>query len=322
MSNKSERGGSASLTYLTKEGFRNIRSNSLMSLASVGVLMSCLIMIGVAFLLFVNIDSMLGDISQENVIMVFIEDDATDDEIVEMGRKIRDIENVQEAVFVPKEEAFPEVMESIGSAAALFEGMESDLLPDAYEITLNDMEKYDASVKELEKLDNVIQLRHNREFASQLTNIRTTGGYISIAVILMLLVVSLFIISNTVKVTMYNRRLEIKIMKSVGATKWFIRWPFIVEGIVLGVISGLISLGIVFVIYHFASDAVADISGVFAVKPVPFKDYVLVMLAAFVATGVITGAFGSIVSMNKYSTQRVIACAPKRAINNRPYNRK
>ncbi|MEE1283460.1 MAG: permease-like cell division protein FtsX [Acutalibacteraceae bacterium] len=300
MSNKSERGGSASLTYLTKEGFRNIRSNSLMSLASVGVLMSCLIMIGVAFLLFVNIDSMLGDISQENVIMVFIEDDATDDEIVEMGRKIRDIENVQEAVFVPKEEAFPEVMESIGSAAALFEGMESDLLPDAYEITLNDMEKYDASVKELEKLDNVIQLRHNREFASQLTNIRTTGGYISIAVILMLLVVSLFIISNTVKVTMYNRRLEIKIMKSVGATKWFIRWPFIVEGIVLGVISGLISLGIVFVIYHFASDAVADISGVFAVKPVPFKDYVLVMLAAFVATGVITGAFGSIVSMNKY----------------------
>lgn len=300
MSNKSERGGSASLTYLTKEGFRNIRSNSLMSLASVGVLMSCLIMIGVAFLLFVNIDSMLGDISQENVIMVFIEDDATDDEIVEMGRKIRDIENVQEAVFVPKEEAFPEVMESIGSAAALFEGMESDLLPDAYEITLNDMEKYDASVKELEKLDNVIQLRHNREFASQLTNIRTTGGYISIAVILMLLVVSLFIISNTVKVTMYNRRLEIKIMKSVGATKWFIRWPFIVEGIVLGVISGLISLGIVFVIYYFASDAVADISGVFAVKPVPFKDYVLVMLAAFVATGVITGAFGSIVSMNKY----------------------
>ncbi|MBR3801978.1 MAG: permease-like cell division protein FtsX [Clostridia bacterium] len=300
MSNKSERGGSASLTYLTKEGFRNIRSNSLMSLASVGVLMSCLIMIGVAFLLFVNIDSMLGDISQENVIMVFIEDDATDDEIVEMGRKIRDIENVQEAVFVPKEEAFPEVMESIGSAAALFEGMESDLLPDAYEITLNDMEKYDASVKELEKLDNVIQLRHNREFASQLTNIRTTGGYISIAVILMLLVVSLFIISNTVKVTMYNRRLEIKIMKSVGATKWFIRWPFIVEGIVLGVISGLISLGIVFVIYFFASDAVADISGVFAVKPVPFKDYVLVMLAAFVATGVITGAFGSIVSMNKY----------------------
>ncbi len=300
MSNKSERGGSASLTYLTKEGFRNIRSNKLMSLASVAVLMSCLIMIGVAFLLFVNIDKLLGDISQENVIMVFIEDDATDDEIVEMGRIIKSMSNVQQADFVPKEEAFPEVMESIGSAAALFEGMESELLPDAYEITLRDTEKYDESVKELERLDNVIQIRHNREFASQLTNIRTTAGYISIAVILMLLVVSLFIISNTVRVTMYNRRLEIKIMKSVGATKWFIRWPFIVEGVVLGIISGIVSLGIVFVIYYFAADAVADMSGVLAAKPVPFKDYVLVMLAAFVSTGVITGAFGSIVSMNKY----------------------
>ncbi len=300
MSNKPERNGSASLTYLTKEGFRNIRSNSLMSLASVGVLMSCLIMIGVAFLLIVNIDNMLGDVSQENVIMLFIEDDATDDEIVEMGRQIRAMKNIKAAEFVPKEEAFPEVMESIGSASTLFEGMESDLLPDAYEITVVDMTKYDESVKALEKLDNVIQLRHNREFAKQLTNIRTTAGYASIAVIAMLLVVSLFIISNTVRVTMFNRRLEIKIMKSVGATKWFIRWPFIVEGIVLGIIAGVISLGIVFVIYHFVSDAVAEMSGIFAVTPVPFKDHVLVMLAAFVATGVITGAFGSIVSMNKY----------------------
>lgn len=300
MSNKTERGGSASLTYLTKEGLRNIRSNKLMSLASVAVLMSCLVMIGVAFLLFVNIDKMLGDISQENVIMVFIEDDATDDEIVEMGREISAMNNIQQVNFVPKEEAFPEVMESIGSAAALFEGMESELLPDAYEIILSDMAGYDASVSELEKLDNVIQIRHNREFASQLTNIRSTAGYISIAVILMLLVVSLFIISNTVRVTMYNRRLEIRIMKSVGATKWFIRWPFVVEGVVLGIISGLVSLGIVFVIYYFASDAVADMSGVLAAKPVPFEDYVLIMLTAFVSTGVITGAFGSIVSMNKY----------------------
>ena len=300
MSSKTERGGSASLSYLTKEGFRNIRSNKLMSLASVAVLMSCLVMIGVAFLLFVNIDKLLGDISQENVIMVFIEDDATDDEIAEMGRIIEAVPNVATSTFVPKEEAFPEVMESIGSAATLFEGMESDLLPDAYEVTLSDMEMYDSVVEALSTLDNVIQLRHNRDFAHQLTNIRTTAGYISIAVIIMLLVVSLFIISNTVRVTMYNRRLEIKIMKSVGATKWFIRWPFIVEGIVLGVISGLVSLGIVFVIYYFASGAVSETLGVLSAKPVPFSDYALHMLIAFVGTGVVTGAFGSIVSMNKY----------------------
>ncbi len=300
MSNKTERGGSASLSYLTKEGFRNIRSNKLMSLASVAVLMSCLVMIGVAFLLFVNIDKLLGDISQENVIMVFIEDDATDDEIVEMGRSIEALSNVLTSEFVPKEEAFPEVMESIGSAAVLFEGMESDLLPDAYEVTLVDMEKYDDTIEELSRLDNVIQLRHNRDFAKQLTNLRTTAGYISIAVIIMLLVVSLFIISNTVRVTMFNRRLEITIMKSVGATKWFIRWPFIVEGIVLGIISGLVSLAIVFGVYQLASSAVGDMLGVLSAKPVPFKDYALIMLCAFVGTGIVTGAFGSIVSMNKY----------------------
>ena len=210
MSNKAEKGGSASLSYLTKEGFRNIRSNNLMSLASVAVLMSCLVIIGVAFLLFVNIDRMLGDISQENVIMVFIEDDATDEEIVTMGQIIESLPNVRSNRFIPKEDAFPEVMDSIGAASTLFEGMESELLPDAYEVTLKDMDKYDDSVMELEMLDNVIQLRHNRDFAHQLTSIRSTASYISIAVILMLLVVSLFIISNTVRVTMYNRRLEIR----------------------------------------------------------------------------------------------------------------
>ncbi len=300
MSKNTEKSGSASLTYLTKEGFRNIRSNKLMSLASIAVLMSCLVLIGVASLLFININIMLGDISQQNVIMVYIQDDATDEQIEQMGAEIQGMSNVATSTFIPKEEAFPEVMESIGTAAALFEGMESDLLPDAYEVTLKDMELYDETVSSLEKLDNIIQLRHNRDFAQQLTTLRTTAGYISIAVIAMLLVVSLFIISNTVRVTMYNRRLEIRIMKSVGATKWFIRWPFIVEGIVLGVIAGIVSLAIVFGIYEAGIKAVGNMLSILSSKPAPFADYALHMLVAFVATGVITGAIGSIVSMNKY----------------------
>ncbi len=300
MSNKAEKGGSASLSYLTKEGLRNIRSNNLMSLASVAVLMSCLVIIGVAFLLFVNIDRLLGDISQENVIMVFIEDDATDDEIVNMGQIIESLPNVRANRFIPKEEAFPEVMDSIGTASTLFEGMESELLPDAYEVTLKDMDKYDESVMQLESLDNIIQLRHNRDFARQLTNIRTTASYISIAVILMLLIVSLFIISNTVRVTMYNRRLEIRIMKSVGATKWFIRWPFMVEGVVLGIISGLVSFVLVFALYQIAAGAIGNILGVLSVSPAPFGNYAVGILVSFIGTGIVTGAFGSIVSMNKY----------------------
>lgn len=300
MSNKAEKGGSASLTYLTKEGFRNIVSNKLMSLASVAVLMSCLVMVGVAFMLFVNIDKILGDISRQNVIMVYIQDEATDEQIDEMAERIESFGNIKQLTFKPKEAAFPEVMESIGTASALFEGMESDLLPDAYEITVEDMELYDETVSKLEGLENVLQLRHNRDFAKQLTDIRTTAGSISIAVIIMLLVVSLFIISNTVRVTMYNRRLEIRIMKSVGATKWFIRWPFIVEGIVLGIISGLISLGIVFGIYQAGVNAIGDMLSLLSAKPVGFADYAVILLVAFLAVGIVTGTVGSVVSMNKY----------------------
>ena len=300
MSKNTEKSGSASLTYLTKEGFRNIRSNKLMSLASIAVLMSCLVLVGVATMLFVNINIMLGDISQQNVIIAYIEYDATEEQIEQMGAEIDAIDNVETKVFVPGESAFTEVMESIGTAAALFEGMESELLPDSYEITLKDMELFDETVESLEQLENVIQLRHNKDFANKLTTLRTTTGYISVAVIAMLLVVSLFIISNTVRVTMYNRRLEIRIMKSVGATKWFIRWPFIVEGIVLGVIAGIVSLAIVFGIYEAGIRAVGDILSILSTKPAPFADYAVYMLVAFVAIGVITGAIGSIVSMNKY----------------------
>lgn len=302
MSNKSsyEKNGSVSMGYLTKEGFHNIRSNKLMSIASVAVLMSCLVLIGVAYMLFVNINKVISDISQQNVIMVFITDDSTDEQIAQMGEKIESIPNVAKSRFISKEEAFPEVLDSIGSAAALFDGMEDNPLPDAYEITLEDMALYDDTVSELSMLDNVLSLRQNRDFAKRLTDLRKTVSYISIGVIVMLLVVSLFIISNTVRVTMYNRRLEITIMKSVGATKWFIRWPFMIEGIVLGIISGLVSLGVVWGLYEASAKTIMDFLNVLSAKPADFMDYLPIMLTAFVAVGVVTGAFGSILSMNKY----------------------
>ncbi|HBL41165.1 MAG TPA: ABC transporter permease [Ruminococcaceae bacterium] len=300
MRNKADRVGRASMSYLTKEGFRSIRSNKLMSLASVAVLMSCLVLIGAAYMLFVNINSLLGAVSEQNVIMVYIADEATDEQAEVMGRQIKSISNVSECEFVSKEEAFPEILESIGDAAVLFEGMEDNPLPDAYEVTLDDMEQYDQTVAKLQKLDNVLNIRQNREFAQKLTAVKRTVGSVSVAVIIMLLVVSLFIISNTVRVTMFNRRLEIMIMKSVGATKWFIRWPFMVEGMVLGVIAGLVSLGIVWGLYEALSDAMMSILSVLSSKPVPFVDYVWVMLGAFTLTGILTGAFGSYMSMNKY----------------------
>ncbi len=300
MRNNSDQAGRASTGYLTKEGFRSIRSNKLMSLASVAVLMSCLVLIGAAYMLFVNVNSLLGTVSEQNVIMVFIQDEATEEQTKVMGEHIKAIGNVDGCTFISKEEAFPEILKSIGSAAALFDGMEDNPLPDAYEVTLKDMEQFDKTVAQLQKLDNVLNIRQNREFAQKLTSLKRTVGSVSIAVIVMLLVVSLFIISNTVRVTMFNRRLEIMIMKSVGATKWFIRWPFMVEGMVLGLIAGFVSLGIVWGLYEALSQAMMSVLSALSSKPLPFTDYVWVMLGAFSLTGILTGAFGSYMSMNKY----------------------
>lgn len=297
---KLKKGGSVSLAYLTKEGFRNIRSNKLMSLASVAVLMSCLVIIGAAFLLFININVFLGDISDQNVVMVFITDDTPQEEVEALGNEIKSISNVGKCRFIPKEEAFAKQLESLGSAAPLFEGMDDIPLPDAYEVTLKDMEIYDTTVRSISELDNIDTIRQNRDFAKQLTNLKKTAGTVSIAVIAMLLIVSLFIISNTVRVTMYNRRLEIRIMKSVGATKWFIRWPFMIEGMVLGIIAGLLSLLIVWGLYELLSNAVTDMLNVFSAKPVAFMDYIYALLIAFVGTGIVTGVLGSALSMNKY----------------------
>ena len=300
MANRPERSGHASLGYLTKEGLRGIRTHKLMSLASVTVLLSCMVLIGAAFLSFININSLLGAVSEQNVIMIFIQDEATEEQISTMGREIKALPNVERCRFISKEEAFPEVLASIGSAAALFDGMEDNPLPDAYEVTLDDMAQYDQTVASLKQLDNVLNIRQNRDFARKLTSLKQTVGSISVVVIIVLLVVSLFIIANTVRVTMYSRRLEIMIMKSVGATKWFIRWPFMVEGVVLGVVAGLLSLGLVWALYRAISNAVTSLLSVLAAKPVPFSNYAGLLLAAFVAVGVLTGAFGSYVSMNKY----------------------
>ncbi len=300
MSRKPEKAGRASLSYLTKEGFRSIRFNKLMSLASVAVLLSCLVLIGAAFMMFVNINELLGAVSEQNVVMIFIADEANEEQEKAMGQQIEAIPNVSRCEFVSKEDAFPEVLQSIGSAAALFEGLEDNPLPDAYQVTLSDMEQYDQTVSQLKKLDNVLHIRQNRDFAKKLTAIKKTLGTVSVAVIIILLVVSFFIISNTVRVTMFNRRLEIMIMKSVGATKWFIRWPFMVEGMVLGVIAGVAALGIVWGMYEALSNALLSILSVLSSKPVPFKEYAGILLGAFVVTGVLTGAYGSYVSMNRY----------------------
>ena len=171
-----------------------------------------------------------------------------------------------------------------------------------------DTDKFEDTVKRISELPNVLHVRENRQLANQLAGLRNTVSYISVGMIALLLIVSLFIVANTIRITMDSRRLEINIMKSVGATRWFIRWPFMIEGMMLGVISGILALLAVWGIYELAGRTlVKSLAGIGMAGVAPFGKYALILLAAFIVLGVLAGAIGSAVSITKYLKEKEFA---------------
>lgn len=293
---------SSSLRYLFKEGFRNIWSNRMMSIASICVLMSCLVLIGCASMIFLNIESLLGKMEEQNVIMVYIKDDTSDADIDAMGTSLKNIDNIKEVEFVSKESAWEEQLSTMEEAQAqFFTEISSDIpLPDAYKVTVDDLTYFDNTVDEIKQLQNIDTIRENKDLAEKLLTIRHGVEVISIVIVAVLLAISVFIISNTIKLTVYSRRLEISIMKSVGATNSFVRFPFVVEGMILGIISGVISLGLVWAFYEFAINQFGDLLASLQLEALNFANYALPMLGIFVGIGIITGVGGALISMGKY----------------------
>ena len=287
----------ASLRYLIKEGFRNTWTNRMMSIASICVLMSCLVLIGSASMIFLNMDSLLSRIEEENVIMVYIKDDANQAAIDTMGQEIK-----KELEYVPKEKAWAQQLETMEDAQAkFFTQISSDIpLPNAYKVTVADLGKFDQTVKGLKGLKNVDTIRENKDLAQKLVSIRQGITVISVVIIGVLFAISLFIISNTIKLTVYSRRLEISIMKSVGATNSFVRLPFVVEGMILGIVSGAVSLGLVWGLYELAVRQFGDLLRSLSLSALPFAPYALQMLGIFVAIGIVSGVGGSMITMRKY----------------------
>ncbi len=290
----------ASLGYLTREGFRNIWVNRLLSLATILVLVSCLVIVGSGALIFLNISSVLDLIEDQNVVMVYIEDKADETAIDTMKVQLLAMDNIDNVEFVSREEAFERQKASYGDKASLLDGLSADILPNAYKVTVKDIDKFDVTVGLIKKLDNVLQIHENSELAGKLASIRDAVSYISLGVIAILFFVSMFIVANTIRITIFNRRLEISIMKAVGATNSFVRWPFMVEGILLGLFSAVIGLGIEYGVYSVASIWLTDVMAMLGGDVVPFNEYIWLIFGIFAFIGVFIGAFGSILSLNKY----------------------
>ena len=291
--------------YLVREGLRNAWANRLMTFASVGVLVCCLVLMGSAVLVSVNITHVMELFEDKNVVMVFLNDTVSGSDatltVADVQKKSLTVDNVdpENIEFVPKEKGFSSLLDRFDEKLKIIDtlGDTAIILPDAFKVGFKDPTRYETTVQQLKNLPEVYTVRDNREYAEKLMGINQTVTVVGAWIVGLLLVVSLFIITNTIKLTMCVRMLEISIMKSVGATDWFIRMPFLVEGIVIGLIAGLISFGLVSYIYSAAASSITD---VLATGVLPYSSMLFNLLIAFIGSGVLSGSVGSLVSIRKY----------------------
>ncbi len=286
----------SSFRYLVREGFRNLWQNRFMAIASIGVLVSCLLLTGGAYLVFENIDHAFEWVYGQNVIVAFADSGVTDEQSAEIQEKIESITNVASVEYVSKEELMERYLDSFPEE--LHEDLRAENpLQDSFVVTFADLSKFDATVMQIKQVERIDTVEYEPEIAQVLTKVRqvvlAVGGWI----IGLLLLVSLFIIANTIKLTVYNRRLEIYIMRSVGATSGFIRFPFVVEGMMLGLISAGLSYGLLYLVYSQLAK-LFTFNNYF--KLISFSSVWLVLLLGFLIGGVITGVLGSVISMRKY----------------------
>ncbi len=287
----------SSIGYLFKEGLKNVWNNRIMSIASVGVLISCLILTGAAALLSINVESIVDSVGQSNETNVYLEDGVTELEAVYIGKDIEKISNVASAEFYSKDDAIEQYKDELGDE--LFANMQGDdnPLPDSYIVAMEDLSLYDETVEEIMAIDGVEEVSNHSEIAQRLTDISNLVNLISFGVVLALMIISLFIIANTIRATMYSRRFEISIMKSVGATNSFVRMPFLVEGMTIGLVSAVLSTGAVALLYE---GVMAAIQQLIPFTAVPLGSIILYVALVFVIAGVVIGGAGSWISIRKY----------------------
>lgn len=283
--------------YLFKEGIKSVWNNRMMSLASIGVLVSCLLITGAAVLLSMNVNSVVESVGKENQVTVFLNDNVKELEaVMEIGPEIRKVDNVSDCVFYSKEQAIAELQDELGNLFSELQG-DNNPLPHAFHVSMVDLSQYDETVKGIMQVKGVYKVSDRSEVAGKLTSLNELVTQIGLWIVVVLGIISLFIISNSVRMTMYSRRFEISIMKSVGATDWFVRVPFVIEGVVLGLISGVIASGIIAFLYEGLISAVQYI--------IPFSEIIYSTVAfkmtlSFIVLGMIIGAAGSAVSIGRY----------------------
>lgn len=288
------------LGYLIKEGFHGIFLHGFMSFAAICVTIACLLIVGSFSILAYNLDVMVDKLNQTSEIMVYIDSSLSDAEARSIGTRINQLENVQKAEFITREQALENFVNDHNNNAA-FNGVQAQDLRHRYVVTLEDNTLMELTDKQLKGIPGVDKTNAAYELAEGFSTIQNVLNIASVALIAMLLVISLLIISNTIKLAMYDRKDEIAIMKMVGATNSFIRLPFIVEGFTLGMIGAILAFGLEWVLYDALVQRIAAVDALRLFTFVPFLGELLVpMLITFGSAGLFVGIVGSWTSIRKF----------------------
>ena len=285
--------------YLLKEGFKGIFTHGFMSFAAVCVTIACLVIVGSFSILAYNLDEMVKDLNKTSEILCYVDSELSDSEARSIGTKINLMDNVLQATFVSREEALEDFIADHDGDSA-FSGVQASDLRHRYVVVLEDNLLMEQTDEQLKQLPGIAKTDAAYELAEGFTTIQSVLHIVSYAVIAVLLVISLLIISNTVKLAMYDRKDEIAIMKMVGATNGFIRLPFIVEGFTLGMIGAVLAFGLEWVGYDALVQRVSGVDSLQLFSFVPFQELLIPMVIVFAGAGMFVGIVGSWTSIRKF----------------------
>ena len=285
--------------YLLKEGMRGIFLHGFMSFAAVCVTVACLLIVGSFSILAYNLDVMVQDLNQTSEILVYVDSSLSDAEARSIGTKINALDNVLQATFVSREEALQNFIADHDNDASL-KGVQAEDLRHRYVVTLEDNTKMKQTDEQLKQIPGVAQTNAAYELAEGFSTIQGVLHIASAALIAVLLVISLLIISNTVKLAMYDRRNEIAIMKMVGATNGFIRWPFVYEGFMIGLLSAVLGFGLQWLLYESVAKSLAMSDRLQLLTIVDFTSIWRPVAAIFAAAGILIGVGGSLTAIRKF----------------------
>lgn len=288
--------------YLLGEGFRNVFHNKKSSGASLAIMCATMLIFGLFFMIIENLNNAVETLETQQGIQVFIQKTATDAQMEQIGEQIQAIDGVNKVTFVSKEDALNQTKEKLKDKQALIAGWdESNPFKASYLVTLTDLKLSSQVQDEIKKIDNIDRIQSRDETINGLVAIANGVRIVSAVILTLLVLISIFIIGNTIKLTVHARRKEISIMKYVGATDSFIRWPFVIEGIIIGIVAALLSILVLGIAYSLITNAAANsIISTMGIKLLSFTDMTTLLVIVYMVLGIGIGALGSSISMRKY----------------------